>query len=107
MDFRVEHEIRVIRKVVKHVHGPVLDVRSRDGVQRTGSAVGNGVAAEAVRLGRAPAERKGGSDWRRTQGQEPGGFGKRLSAMVAEPGCRSYGRIPPLSERPNCGGEPI
>jgi hypothetical protein len=24
MDFRVEHEIRVIRKVVKHVHGPCL-----------------------------------------------------------------------------------
>lgn len=24
MDFRVEHEIKVIRKVVKHVHGPCL-----------------------------------------------------------------------------------
>jgi hypothetical protein len=24
MDFRVVHEIRVIRKVVKHVHGPCL-----------------------------------------------------------------------------------
>ena|SRR5579862_1462001 len=24
MDFRVEHEIKVIRKVIKHVHGPCL-----------------------------------------------------------------------------------
>ena len=56
MDFRVEHEIRVIRKVVKHVHGPCLmcerEIEYGGRVPRLGMIW----LAQAVRSGCTPAQ---------------------------------------------------